>query len=403
MPSINENFLKLEKNYLFINIAKKINAYIEANPDKKDNIIRMGIGDVTQPIAKCVVDAVKKGADEMGVKETFKGYEDSGAGYDFLKEAVAGYYKSFGVYVDADEIRINDGAKADCGNIVDIFGDDNTVLITDPAYPVYVDSNLMNGRKVIFADATEENGFRAVPDKNVHADLIYLCSPNNPTGAVFTRDELKAWIDYALENKAIIIYDAAYEAFITEDDIPRSIFAVEGARRCAIEMCSLSKTAGFTGMRCGYTVIPKELEVVASDGTVVSISQLWGRRQGSKFNGVSYPVQCGAAAVFTEEGQKQVSENIRYYQNNAKVIASALDELGIKYTGGKNSPYIWLKCPNGMNSWEFFDYLLSEANVVGTPGSGFGKNGEGWFRLTAFGDKDKTVEAMERIKKLSFK
>lgn len=403
MPSINENFLKLEKNYLFINIAKKINAYIEANPDKKDNIIRMGIGDVTQPIAKCVVDAVKKGADEMGVKETFKGYEDSGAGYDFLKEAVAGYYKSFGVDIEADEIRINDGAKADCGNIVDIFGDDNTVLITDPAYPVYVDSNLMNGRKVIFADATEENGFRAVPDKNVHADLIYLCSPNNPTGAVFTRDELKAWIDYALDNKAIIIYDAAYEAFITEDDIPRSIFAVEGARRCAIEMCSLSKTAGFTGMRCGYTVIPKELEVVASDGTVVSISQLWGRRQGSKFNGVSYPVQCGAAAVFTEEGQKQVSENIRYYQNNAKVIASALDELGIKYTGGKNSPYIWLKCPNGMNSWEFFDYLLSEANVVGTPGSGFGKNGEGWFRLTAFGDKDKTVEAMERIKKLSFK
>ena len=329
MPSINENFLKLEKNYLFINIAKKINAYIEANPDKKDNIIRMGIGDVTQPIAKCVVDAVKKGADEMGVKETFKGYEDSGAGYDFLKEAVAGYYKSFGVDIEADEIRINDGAKADCGNIVDIFGDDNTVLITDPAYPVYVDSNLMNGRKVIFADATEENGFRAVPDKNVHADLIYLCSPNNPTGAVFTRDELKAWIDYALDNKAIIIYDAAYEAFITEDDIPRSIFAVEGARRCAIEMCSLSKTAGFTGMRCGYTVIPKELEVVASDGTVVSISQLWGRRQGSKFNGVSYPVQCGAAAVFTEEGQKQVSENIRYYQNNAKVIASALDELGI--------------------------------------------------------------------------
>lgn len=403
MPSINENFLKLEKNYLFINIAKKINAYIEANPDKKDNIIRMGIGDVTQPIAKCVVDAVKKGADEMGVKETFKGYEDSGAGYDFLKEAVAGYYKSFGVDIEADEIRINDGAKADCGNIVDIFGDDNTVLITDPAYPVYVDSNLMNGRKVIFADATEENGFRAVPDKNVHADLIYLCSPNNPTGAVFTRDELKAWIDYALDNKAIIIYDAAYEAFITEDDIPRSIFAVEGARRCAIEMCSLSKTAGFTGMRCGYTVIPKELEVVASDGTVVSISQLWGRRQGSKFNGVSYPVQCGAAAVFTEEGRKQVSENIRYYQNNAKVIASALDELGIKYTGGKNSPYIWLKCPNGMNSWEFFDYLLSEANVVGTPGSGFGKNGEGWFRLTAFGDKDKTVEAMERIKKLSFK
>lgn len=402
MPTINENFLKLEKNYLFINIAKKINAFIEANPDKKDNIIRMGIGDVTQPIAKCVIDAVKKGADEMGVKETFKGYEDSGAGYDFLKEAVSGYYDSFGVKIDADEIRINDGAKSDCGNIVDIFGNDNVVLITDPAYPVYVDSNLMNGRKVIFADATEENGFRAVPDESVHADLIYLCSPNNPTGAAFTYDELKAWIDYAINNKAIIIYDAAYEAFITEDNIPRSIFAVEGARQCAIEMCSLSKTAGFTGMRCGYTVIPKELEVVASDGTTVSISQIWGRRQGSKFNGVSYPVQCGAAAVFSDEGQKQIKENIKYYQQNAKVIASTLDEMGIKYTGGKNSPYIWLKCPNGMDSWEFFDYLLKEANVVGTPGSGFGKNGEGWFRLTAFGDKDKTVEAMERIKNLKF-
>lgn len=402
MPSINENFLKLEKNYLFINIAKRINAFIEANPDKKDNIIRMGIGDVTQPIAKCVIEAVKKGADEMGVKETFKGYEDSGTGYDFLKEAISGYYNSFGVKVDADEIRVNDGAKSDCGNIVDIFGDDNTVLITDPAYPVYVDSNLMNGRKVIFADATEENGFRAIPDKNVHADLIYLCSPNNPTGAAFTYDELKSWIDYAIDNKAIIIYDAAYEAFITEDNVPRSIFAVEGARKCAIEMCSLSKTAGFTGMRCGYTVIPNELEVIASDGTAVSISQIWGRRQGSKFNGVSYPVQCGAAAVFSEEGQNQVKKNIKYYQENAKVISSTLDEMGIKYTGGKNSPYIWLKCPDGMDSWEFFDYLLKEANVVGTPGSGFGKNGEGWFRLTAFGDKDKTVEAMKRIKNLKF-
>lgn len=402
MPSINENFLKLEKNYLFINIAKRINAFIEANPDKKDNIIRMGIGDVTQPIAKCVIEAVKKGADEMGVKETFKGYEDSGTGYDFLKEAISGYYNSFGVKVDADEIRVNDGAKSDCGNIVDIFGDDNTVLITDPAYPVYVDSNLMNGRKVIFADATEENGFRAIPDKNVHADLIYLCSPNNPTGAAFTYDELKSWIDYAIDNKAIIIYDAAYEAFITEDNVPRSIFAVESARKCAIEMCSLSKTAGFTGMRCGYTVIPKELEVIASDGTAVSISQIWGRRQGSKFNGVSYPVQCGAAAVFSEEGQYQVKKNIKYYQENAKVISSTLDEMGIKYTGGKNSPYIWLKCPDGMDSWEFFDYLLKEANVVGTPGSGFGKNGEGWFRLTAFGDKDKTVEAMKRIKNLKF-
>lgn len=398
MPSINENFLKLEKNYLFINIAKKVKAFTESHPEA--DIIRMGIGDVTQPIAKCVVESMKKGADEMGVKETFKGYEDSGAGYDFLKEAVAGYYKSFGVDIPADDIRINDGAKSDCGNIVDIFGDDNVVLITDPAYPVYVDTNLMNGRKVIYADSNEENNFAAMPDENVKCDIIYLCSPNNPTGSVYTKEQLKVWIDYAKKNNAIIIYDSAYEAFITEKDVPRSIFAVEGAKECAIEMCSLSKTAGFTGMRCGYTVIPHELVVKASDGSEVSIAQLWGRREGSKFNGVSYPVQCAAAAVFTEEGQKQTRANIEYYQNNAKVMASTLDELGIKYTGGKNSPYIWLKCPNNMGSWEFFDYLLENANVVGTPGAGFGKNGEGWFRLTAFGDKDRTVEAMERIKKL---
>lgn len=400
MPQINENFLKLEKNYLFINIAKKVNAYIKENPDA--DIIRMGIGDVTLPIAPCVVEAVKKGAEEMGVKETFKGYEDSGTGYDFLKEAIAGYYKSFGVDVDRDEIRVNDGAKSDCGNIVDIFGNDNTVIITDPAYPVYVDTNVMSGRKLIYADCTKENGFCALPDENIHADLIYLCSPNNPTGAAFTKEQLKQWIDYAIKNEAIIIYDAAYEAFITDEEIPRSIFAVEGARKCAIEMCSLSKTAGFTGMRCGYTVIPNELEVTASDGTKVNISQLWGRRQGSKFNGVSYPVQCGAAAVFTEEGQKQIKENIKYYQENARIISSAMDELGIFYTGGKNSPYIWLECPNNMGSWEFFDYLLKEANVVGTPGEGFGKNGKGFFRLTSFGDRDRTIEAMERIKKLKF-
>lgn len=400
MPQINENYLKLEKNYLFINIAKKINAYIEENPEKKSNIIRMGIGDVTLPIAPCVVEAVKKGAEEMGVKETFKGYEDSGTGYDFLKEAVAGYYKSFGADVKPEEIRISDGAKSDCGNIVDIFGDDNVVLITDPAYPVYVDSNLMNGRKVIYADSSEANGFCAEPDYNVHADLIYLCSPNNPTGAAFNTAQLRAWIDYAIANKAIIIYDAAYEAFITQDDIPRSIFQVEGARQCAIEICSLSKTAGFTGMRCGYTVIPNELEVEASDGTKVSISQLWGRRQGSKFNGVSYPVQCGAAAVFSEEGREQIKVNLEYYKENARIIANTMDKLGISYTGGINSPYIWLKCPNGMGSWEFFDLLLKEANVVGTPGEGFGKNGKGYFRLTSFGDRDATIEAMARIEKL---
>ena len=398
MPQLNENFLRLEKNYLFIDIAKKVNAFKAANPDA--DIIRMGIGDVTLPIAKCVIDAMKKGADEMGVKETFKGYEDSGAGYDFLKEAVSGYYKSFGVDVKPNEIRINDGAKSDCGNIVDIFGDDNTVLITDPAYPVYVDTNRMNGRKVIFADSNEANGFAAMPDESVHADIIYLCSPNNPTGSVYTAEQLKVWVDYALKNDAVIIYDSAYEAFITEENIPRSIFAIEGARKCAIEMCSLSKTAGFTGMRCGYTVIPDELTFKSSDGQDVSLSQIWGRRQGSKFNGVSYPVQCAAAAVFSPEGIKQTRENIKYYQQNAKVIAAALDELGIKYTGGKNSPYIWLKCPNGLGSWEFFDKLLTEANVVGTPGAGFGKNGEGWFRLTAFGDADRTKEAMERIKKV---
>ena len=400
MPTINKNFLKMEKNYLFINIAKKINAYSQANPEKSKKIIRMGIGDVTLPIAKCITDAMKKGADEMSFKETFKGYEDSGAGYDFLREAVSGYYKSFGVNVPADDIRINDGAKADCGNIVDIFGDDNVVLITDPAYPVYVDTNLMNGRKVIFADSNEENGFAAMPDETVHADLIYLCSPNNPTGSVYTAEQLKIWIDYAIKNEAIIIYDSAYEAFITEKEIPRSIYTVEGAKRCAIEMCSLSKTAGFTGMRCGYTVIPSELEVKISDGTTVSIAQLWGRRQGSKFNGVSYPVQCAAAAVFSEKGQKEIRKNIEYYQQNAKIIANVLDEIGIKYTGGKNSPYIWFKCPDNMGSWEFFDMLLEKANVVGTPGAGFGKNGEGWFRLTAFGDRNKTIEAMERFKKV---
>lgn len=400
MAYINENFLKLEKNYLFINIAKKINEYIEKNPDKKDNIIRMGIGDVTIPLAPCVVEAVKKGIEEMGVKETFKGYEDSGTGYDFLKEAVSGYYKSFGVDVPPEDIRISDGAKSDSGNIVDIFSDKNVVLISDPAYPVYVDSNLMSGRKIIYIDSTKENGFRAVPDRSVHADLIYLCSPNNPTGAAFTKSELKDWVDYALENKAIIIYDAAYEAFVTEEDVPRSIYAVEGAKKCAIEICSLSKTAGFTGLRCGYTVVPSELVVENEDGTTVSVSQIWGRRQGSKFNGVAYPVQCGAAAAFSEEGQKQCRENLEYYKENARIIAAALDELGIWYSGGKNSPYIWLECPNGMGSWEFFDYLLSEANVVGTPGAGFGRNGEGYFRLTSFGDRQKTIEAMERIKKL---
>ena len=360
----------------------------------------MGIGDVTLPIAPVVIEAMKKGCDEMGVKETFRGYEDSGAGYDFLREAVSGYYKSFGADVSADEIRINDGAKSDCGNIVDIFGNDNIILVTDPAYPVYVDSNLMSGRKIIYADSNEENGFAAMPDPNVHADIIYLCSPNNPTGSVYTRAQLAEWIAYAKKNNAIIIYDSAYEAFITDPDVPRSIYCVEGAKEVAIEMCSLSKTAGFTGMRCGYTVVPNALKVIASDGTEVSVAQLWGRRQGSKFNGVSYPVQCAAAAVFTEEGLRQIHENIAYYQENARIIAETMTKLGVKFTGGINSPYIWFKCPNNMDSWAFFDTMLEKIAVVGTPGAGFGKNGEGWFRLTAFGDRQRTIEAMERFEKL---
>ena len=398
MVKINENFLKLKKNYLFIDIAKRLKAYQAENPDKK--LIRMGIGDVTLPLTPVVVEAMKKAADEMGVKETFRGYEDSGAGYDFLREAVSGYYKSFGVDVPASDIRINDGAKADCGNIVDIFGDENTILITDPAYPVYVDSNSMSGRKIIFADSNEANGFAAMPDRSVHADIIYLCSPNNPTGSVYTKAQLKEWVDYALENEAVIIFDSAYEAFISDPELPRSIFAVEGAKKCAIEMCSLSKTAGFTGTRCGYTVIPDELTVKSSDGQTVKIADLWGRRQGSKFNGVSYPVQRAAEAVFTPEGQKQTHEAIAYYKGNAKIMAETLDSLGIKYTGGINSPYIWLKCPDGMNGWDFFDFLLKEIQVVGTPGDGFGPNGVGWFRLTAFGSRENTEEAMKRLKAL---
>ena len=398
MVKINENFLSMKKNYLFIDIAKRIKAFSEANPDK--TLIRMGIGDVTQPIAPVAVEAMKKAADEMGQAETFRGYEDSGAGYDFLREAVSGYYKSFGVDVPASDIRINDGAKSDCGNIVDIFGDGNTILVTDPAYPVYVDSNMMAGRDVIYADSDESNGFAAMPDYSVHADIIYLCSPNNPTGSVYTKDQLKEWVDYALKNEAIIIFDSAYEAFIQDKELPRSIYAVEGAKKCAIEMCSLSKTAGFTGMRCGYTVVPDELTVKSSTGAEVKIADLWNRREGSKFNGVSYPVQRAAEAVFTEEGQKQIRKAIDYYHRNAKVMTDTLTELGIKFTGGLNSPYVWLKCPDNMGSWEFFDYILEKINVVGTPGEGFGKNGAGWFRLTAFGTYENTVEAMRRMKEL---
>ncbi|MBQ4128401.1 MAG: LL-diaminopimelate aminotransferase [Ruminococcus sp.] len=388
---INHNYDNLVPNYLFAEIAKRTNKFIAENPDKK--VIKLGIGDVTLPLAPVVVDAFKKGVDELACKESFKGYPDY-EGYEFVRKAIADYYASFGVEIDKDEILVNDGAKSDTGNFGDIFSEDNVVLVTDPVYPVYVDSNIMSGRKIVLAPANKENGFCAMPDENVKADIIYLCSPNNPTGSAYTKEQLKTWIDYALKNDAIILYDCAYEAFIT-DDCPRSIFAVEGARQCAIEFCSLSKTAGFTGVRCGYTVIPKELE---RDGH--NIYKLWYRREATKFNGVSYPVQCAAAAVFSSEGQKQIKENLSYYKENAKIIASALDELGIYYTGGKNSPYIWLECPNGMGSWEFFDYLLQNANVVGTPGEGFGDCGKGYFRLTSFGDRDNTIQAVERIKKL---
>ena len=397
MAHMNENILALPQNYLFAETAKRVNNYKKNNPDKK--VIRMGIGDVTLPIPQCAVKAMIKGAEEMGVKETFRGYEDSGAGYPFLREAVSGYYKKLGAEVSPDDIRISDGAKSDCGNILDVFGKDNAVLITDPAYPVYVDSSLMGGHTVIYADSTPENGFAAMPPKDLHCDVIFLCSPNNPTGSVYTRAQLEEWVDYALHNKAVLIYDSAYEAFITDPDIPRSIYCIRGAEKCAVEICSLSKTAGFTGMRCGYTVVPEGISVYSSNGEAHSLKSLWSRRQGSKFNGVSYPVQCAAAAVFTEEGQRETAENIAYYRENSRIICEAMDRTGTEYTGGVNSPYIWFRCPNGMKSFDFFDLMLDKIQVAGTPGSGFGKNGEGWFRLTSFGTHEDTREAMARFEK----
>ena len=385
---INRNFDNLGESYLFAEVARRTRRFAEENPDKK--IIRMGIGDVTLPLAPVAVEAMVNAAKELAVKETFKGYPEY-EGYDFLREAISGYYASFGVDVDPEEVFVNDGAKSDCGNIGDIFSQDCTVLVTDPVYPVYVDTNIMAGRRIVYAPSDKENGFCAMPDKSVHADIIYLCSPNNPTGAAYTAEQLSEWIDYAKENDALILYDAAYEAFIT-DDLPRSIFAVEGARQCAIEFCSLSKTAGFTGVRCGYTVIPKELEF---DGH--NIGKLWYRRQSSKFNGVSYPVQRAAEAVFSPLGQQQTKENIAYYKRNAAVIADTMERLGISYTGGRNSPYIWITCPCGMGSWEFFDYLLENANVVGTPGEGFGECGKGCMRFTSFADHESTLEAMKRV------
>ncbi len=390
--NFNKNFNDIPESYLFAEVADRVAKYTKAHPDKK--VLKLGIGDVTLPLAPSVIKALHDGVEDMSRAETFKGYGPY-EGYSFLREAIADYYKKSGVTLSLNEIFVSDGAKSDLGNILDIFSKDNTVLVPDPVYPVYVDTNLMAGRKVIFADATEKNGFLPMPDYKVNADIIYICSPNNPTGAAYTRAQLKEWVDYANAKGAVILYDAAYECFVTDSALARSIFSVEGARTCAIEFCSLSKIAGFTGTRCGYTVIPEELK---KDG--VSANKLWLRRQSTKFNGVPYIVQKGAAAVFSDEGIKQIRANLAYYKNNAKLIADCLDELGVWYTGGKNSPYVWLKCPKGMSSWEFFDYLLNEAQVVGTPGAGFGKNGEGYFRLTAFGSEEVTKEAVNRIKSL---
>ncbi len=386
---VNENYKDLNESYLFSTIARKVNDFALKHPNTE--IIRLGIGDVTLPLCPVVIDALQCAVEEMAHKETFKGYGPE-QGYDFLKSAIQNHYQNRKVSLDLNEIFISDGAKSDLGNILDLFAKDNTVLIPDPVYPVYVDTNIMAGRKIVYIDANEKNEFLPLPDDNVKADIIYICSPNNPTGAVYNREQLKMWVDYAVKNKAIILFDAAYECFIDDENLPKSIYEIAGAKSCAIEFCSFSKTAGFTGTRCGYTIVPRELNFGE-----MSLNKMWLRRQTTKFNGVPYIVQKGAAAVFTDEGQKQIQENLNYYKQNAKIISDTLDNLNIKYTGGKNSPYVWLKCPNNITSWEFFDILLTKIGIVGTPGAGFGQNGINWFRLTSFNTKEKTIEAMERF------
>ena len=397
MPKLNENYLNLKQSYLFSEIAHRVAAYQEKNPDKK--IIRLGIGDVTRPIGSSVIKALHEGVDAQGNAATFKGYGPE-QGYDFLRNAVVNYYAENGVSIDAGEVFISDGAKSDTGNITDLFAQDNVILIPDPVYPVYVDTNTMNGRNITYISANAENNFLPMPDPAQHADIIYICSPNNPTGAAYNKEQLKVWVDYALANDAIILYDSAYECFITDKTLPRSIFAIEGAKKCAIEFCSLSKTAGFTGTRCGYTIVPKDLKFAASNGTEMSLNAMWNRRQTTKFNGVSYIVQKGAAEVFSKEGMAQCRANIAYYQENARIIADCMEKNNIRYFGGINSPYVWFECPMGMESWEFFDYMLNNIQVVGTPGAGFGDNGKYFFRLTAFGTKENTIEAMERFDKM---
>lgn len=409
MIKINENFLKLQDSYLFSTIAKKVSEFQKENPDAK--IIKLGIGDVTRPLAKSVITAMQKAVEEMGNRETFRGYGPE-QGYEFLREKIVEVdYKKRGVDISPNEIFISDGAKCDCGNIVDIFGINNKVAITDPVYPVYLDTNVMSGRtgnynsetgkydKMIYMPATAENNFIPAFPEEI-PDMIYLCYPNNPTGTTLSKDELSKWVQYAKEHSSIILFDAAYEAFITEEDVPHSIYEIEGAKEVAIEFRSFSKTAGFTGLRCAYMVVPKELVGYTENGQEISLHSLWNRRHGTKFNGVSYPIQRAAEAVYSEEGQKEIKENIEYYLENAKTIKNGLKEAGFTAFGGVNSPYVWLKVPDGMTSWEFFDKLLKEANVVGTPGVGFGPSGEGYFRLTGFGTKENTAEAVERIKKL---
>jgi LL-diaminopimelate aminotransferase len=408
MAFINENYLKLQAGYLFPEIGRRVSEFIEANPDKK--VIKMGIGDVTQPLVPSVVKAFHEGVDEMAKAETFKGYGPE-QGYAFLREAIAeNSYQKRGVDISAEDIFISDGSKCDTGNIQEIFGNDNKIAICDPVYPVYADTTVMSGKTgqcqsnghyegIIYMPCTSENNFTPdLPEET--PDLIFLCYPNNPTGTVASKEELKKWVDYAQKNKAIILYDAAYEAFITEDDIPHSIYEIEGAKKVAIEFRSFSKTAGFTGTRCAYTVIPDELVAYDKAGKAHPVKPLWNRRQSTKFNGVSYPVQKAAAAVFTEEGKKEVAEVIGYYLENARIMKESLEANGYETFGGKNAPYIWVKTKNGMSSWDFFDKVLNEANVVGTPGSGFGPAGEGYFRFSAFADRENTIEAMERIKNM---
>lgn len=389
MP-INRNFTRLEESYLFSTVARKAAAFEASNPGKR--LIRLSIGDITRPLCPAAVQALEEASADMGRAETFHGYGPE-QGYPFLREAVAGYYAGRGTQIDADEIFISDGAKSDLGNFLDLFAEETSVLIPDPVYPVYVDASVMGGHPVAYMDATRENGFLPMPDVGRKADIVFLCSPNNPTGAVYTHEALKAWVDFARENGMVILFDAAYEAFVTDTSLPRSIFEIEGAKECAVEFCSFSKTAGFTGTRCGYTVVPKALKV---DGD--PLRPMWLRRQTTKFNGVPYIVQRAAQAVLTGEGLRQCRENIAYYRENARIIREGLDSIGVSYTGGVNAPYIWMDCPEGQDSWAFFDRLLSECGIVGTPGAGFGKNGAASFRLTAFGKREDTVEAMERIK-----